>query len=100
MKKFRVLVAFRWALARDYGIVWLQNQTRAERPKENKMQPYKTQAHINSLNGQMDEITVLEKAESTPQTTYMVDYKGTKCTATFNCITGSYYADDVYGKIK
>lgn len=69
-------------------------------PKENEMQPYKTQAHIHSLNGQMDEITVLEKDESRPQTTYIVDYKGTKCTAILNCFTGSYYADDVYGKIE
>ena len=69
-------------------------------PKENEMQPYKTQAHIQSLNGQMDEITVLEKDESRPQTTYIVDYKGTKCTAIFNCFTGRYYADDVYGKIE
>lgn len=64
------------------------------------MQPYKTQAHIHSLNGQKDEITVLDKDESRSQTTYIVDYKGTKCTAIFNCFTGCYYADDVYGKIE
>lgn len=45
------------------------------------MQPFKTQAHIHSLEGGMDEVTVLSKDESKPQTTYIVDYKGTKCTA-------------------
>ncbi|MDE6373688.1 MAG: hypothetical protein K2L72_04230 [Clostridia bacterium] len=64
------------------------------------MQPYKTQAHIHSLDGEMDEITVLDKDESRPQTTYIVDYKGTKCTAIYNVFNGQYYADDVYGKIK
>lgn len=64
------------------------------------MKPYKTQAHINSLGGAMDEITVLDKDESRPQTVYIVDYKGTKCTAIYNWFNCSYYADDVYGKIE
>ena len=63
------------------------------------MQPFKTQAHIHSLEGGMDEVTVFSKDESKPQTTYIVDYKGTKCTAIFNCFTGSYYVDDIYGII-
>lgn len=63
------------------------------------MQPYKVQAHIRSLDGTMGEITVIGKDESGPQTVYIADYKGTKCTAIFNCVTCSYYADDVYGEI-
>lgn len=45
------------------------------------MKPYKTQAHIHSLNGKMEEITVLEKVGDND---YIVDYKGVKCHALFN----------------
>ena len=41
---------------------------------------YKTMAHINSLKGEMDEITVLEKVG---ENDYIVDYKGVKCHALF-----------------
>ena len=64
------------------------------------MKPYKAQAHINSLGGAKDEITVLDKKENGRQTTYIVDYKGTKCTAIYNWFNGSYYADDIDGIIK
>lgn len=42
---------------------------------------YKTMAHINSLKGEMDEITVLKKVG---ENDYIVDYKGVKCHALFN----------------
>lgn len=45
------------------------------------MKPYKTQAHINSLNGELREITVLEKADDND---YIVDFEGVKCHALFN----------------
>ena len=45
------------------------------------MIPFKTQAHINSLDGKMDEITVLEKVDDSRQPYYIVDYRGVKCTA-------------------
>ena len=61
------------------------------------MTPFKTQAHIHSLNGKMDEITVLEKID---ENDYIVDYKGVKCHALFNWFNGTYYADDVYGRIE
>ncbi len=64
------------------------------------MKPYKTQAHIHSLDGAMDEITVLDQTTSGRQTTYIVDYRGVKCTAIFNWFNGTYYADDKYGIIK
>lgn len=65
------------------------------------MQPYKTQAHINSLNGAMGEITVLEERVNDKHGRYfIVDYKGTKCTAIFNWFTCEYYADDKYGIVK
>ena len=62
------------------------------------MIPYKTMAHINSLNGEMAEITVLDKI--TDKNEYIVDYNGIKCTAIYNWYNCTYYADDIYGKIK
>lgn len=63
------------------------------------MKPYITQAHINSLDGGMDEITILEETEMRNQKVYIVDYKGVKCTAIFNWFVCEYYADDKYGVI-
>lgn len=40
------------------------------------MKPFKTQAHIHSLNGAIDEITVLDMKEDGRQTIYIVDYRG------------------------
>ncbi len=63
---------------------------------------FKTQAYINSLNVGLikpthkDEITVLEKVGDND---YIVDYKGVKCHALFNWFVGSYFADDVYGRV-
>ena len=62
--------------------------------------PYQTQAHIYSLDGAMDEITVLGEDKQGEQTVYTVNYNGTICTAIFNIFTCSYFADDVYGRIK
>lgn len=57
----------------------------------------KVMAHINSLNGEMDEITVLEKVGDND---YIVDYKGVKCHALFNWFVFEFYADDVYRRIE
>lgn len=40
------------------------------------MKPYKSLAHIHSLNGEMDEITIIDKIGDND---YIVDYKGVKC---------------------
>ena len=64
------------------------------------MTAYKTTAHIHSLNGEMDEITVLGNRQEGSQTVYIVDYKGVKCKAIFNPFVCEYYADDKYGVIK
>ena len=61
------------------------------------MKEYKAMAHINSLNGEMAEITVLKELGNND---YMVDYKGVKCHALFNWFVYEYYADDIYGIIK
>lgn len=63
------------------------------------MKPYTTMAHIHTLDGAIDEIKVLEKVENPNQPYYVVDYKGVKCTAIFNCFAGAYYADDKFGVI-
>lgn len=60
------------------------------------MIPFKTKAHIHSLGGKMDEITVLEEIGDNK---YLVDYRGVKCFAIFNWYNCTYYADDVYGKV-
>ena len=60
------------------------------------LKPFKTQAHIHSLNGQMDEITILEELGNN---NYLVDYRGVKCSAIFNPFNCTYYADDIYGRL-
>ena len=59
--------------------------------------PYKATAHIHSLGGKMEEITVIEKVGDND---YIVDYNGTKCHAIFNWFVCEYYADDIYTKVK
>ncbi len=61
------------------------------------MTAFKTQAHIHSLDGKMDEITILEQVGDND---YIVDYKGVKCHALFNWFNGTYYADDIYTIVK
>lgn len=61
------------------------------------MRPYKVFAHINSLDGEMREVTVIDKKEG--QNQYIVEYNGVKCTAIFNWFVCEYYADDKYGVI-
>ena len=61
------------------------------------MKPFKTQAHIHSLKGEMDEITVLKELDNND---YIVDYKGVKCHALFNWFVCAFYADDIYRIVK
>ena len=68
------------------------------------MKSFKTQAHIHSLDGQMDEIIVLEDEitilEELGNNNYLVDYRGVKCSAIFNPFNCTYYADDIYGRLE
>ena len=64
------------------------------------MKSFKGMAHIHSLGGAMDEITILDSRQDGAQTVYIVDYKGVKCTAIYNPFSNAYYADDKYGIIK
>ena len=57
------------------------------------MKPYKTTAHIHSLEGKIAEITVLEKVGDND---YIVDYMGVKCHALYIWYVCGYYADAVY----
>lgn len=53
----------------------------------------KVQAHIHSLGGKFDEVTILEyKGDNN----IIVEYNGKKCTAIYNIFAG-YYVDDIYG---
>lgn len=61
------------------------------------MKPFKTRAHIHSLKGEMDEITVLKELGNND---YIVDYKGVKCHALFNWFVCAFYADDIYRIVK
>ena len=61
---------------------------------------FKEQAHIHSLDGKMDEITILGETMQGQQKVFIVDCNGIRCTAIFNCFTGTYYADDKFGVIK
>lgn len=60
------------------------------------MQPVKIKARIHSLDGELDEVTVVEKKEGN---NYTVEYKGQRCTAIFNGITNCLYVDDKFGVI-
>ena len=64
------------------------------------MKSFKAMAHIHSLDGAMDEITVLDSRQDGAQTVHIVDYKGVKYTAIYNPFSNAYYADDKYGIIK
>lgn len=61
------------------------------------MFPIKTKAHIHSLNGGIDEVTITAKADDN---TYLAEYRGKICTAIFNIFVERYYVDDVYGVVK
>ena len=66
------------------------------------MKEFTAMAHINSLNGEMREITVLDIRTVSGQSLekeYIVQYGDIKCTAIFNPITNHFYADDKYGII-
>ena len=61
------------------------------------MKEYRVMAHINSLNREKAEVTVLEKVGDND---YIVDYKGMRCHALLNWFVCEYYADDVYGIVE
>jgi len=61
------------------------------------MMNIKTIGRINSLFGEEDEITVLEKCGDND---YIVDYKGVKYHAIFNIFTNRYYVDDIFGEFE
>ena len=64
------------------------------------MKSFKAMAHIHSLGGAMDEVTILDRRQEADHVVYIVDYKGVKCTAIFNWLANAYYADNKYGIIK
>lgn len=61
---------------------------------------YTVMAHINSLDGEMDEVRILETRQTGNQKYYIVKYKNIFCTAIYNGFNCTYYADDKYGRIE
>lgn len=57
----------------------------------------KVKAHIHSLNGEMDDVTIISYKDAN---NVIAEYNGHKYTAVFNVFTGSYYVDDKYGLIE
>ena len=66
------------------------------------MKSFKTQAHINSLNGALKEITIIEPlymfGYKVPNM-YVGIYNGIKCSVLHNQYNFEYYADDLFGRI-
>lgn len=56
----------------------------------------KTKARIHSLNGQLDDVEIIEQRGDND---YIALYKGSRCTAIYNPFVCAFYVDDVYGKI-
>ena len=60
----------------------------------------RVQAYIHSLKDHEHNRHVLGEAEIIRQigdNQYLAEVNGVQCTAIFNCFTGHYYIDDVYG---
>lgn len=62
----------------------------------------KIKAHLHSLNGQFAEVELLGKAKlfgHEISNQYIFKVKNNLCTGIYNCFTGGYYVDDLYGII-
>ena len=56
----------------------------------------KTKARIHSLNGQLDDVEIIEQRGDND---YIALYKGSRCTAIYNPFACAFYVDDIYGKL-
>ena len=61
------------------------------------MNPITEKMHIHSLDGKLDEATIIDKVGDNR---YIAEYNGVKCTAIYNPFADRYYVDDKYGVIK
>ena len=62
----------------------------------------KVKAYIHSLKDRENDRHVLGDAgiiRKIGDNLYLAKYNGVYCTAVFNYFTGSYYVDDVYGRV-
>ena len=60
----------------------------------------KVRAYIHSLKDHEHDRHVMGEAEIIRQigdNLYLAEVNGVRCTAIFNCFTGGYFVDDVYG---
>ena len=58
--------------------------------------PIKEKMHIHSLNGELQEATILKWLGDND---YLAEYNGVRCHAIFNPFVGHFYVDDKYGII-
>lgn len=62
------------------------------------MKNIKVLAHIKSLNGQLDYITIIDKyilLGNIIKNKFICSYKGINCLAIFNTYNQEYYVDDI-----
>jgi len=59
--------------------------------------PIKEKIHINSLDGELLEATILKRLGDND---YLAEYGGVKCHAIYNPFVDKFYVDDKYGVIK
>ena len=60
----------------------------------------RVRAYIHSLKDHEHDCHVMGEAEIIRQigdNLYLAEVNGVRCTAIFNCFTGTYFVDDVYG---
>ena len=65
--------------------------------KEGILLMFEIQAHINSLGGELDLVTIIEHKDNNH---VIAKYKDKYYTAVFNPYVGNYYVDDKFGHIK
>ncbi|MBT9137028.1 MAG: hypothetical protein DDT34_02114 [Firmicutes bacterium] len=56
--------------------------------------PFDAEAHVRSLNGQLQKVSIIRKDEGN---SYLAEYNGIQCSAVFNPFVNRFYVDDVRG---
>lgn len=59
--------------------------------------PITEKMHIHSLNGELQEATILKRLGDND---YLAEYNGVKCHAIYNPFVHKFYVDDKFGVVK
>lgn len=59
--------------------------------------PITEKMHIHSLNGELQEATILKRLGDND---YLAEYNGVKCHAIYNPFVNKFYVDDKFGVIR